>query len=313
MVTYRKMHAGTYRFDMEKIMEFKEITFEDINTLRDYTKLSGTRNCEFSMVNVFFWNNREKLRYAIIDDVLVYKLIEDDTAYYSVVELPENLKEFWEKLEADAAECAAKIVVNNLSEAMVLRMEREMVGQIRFWYEREYSDYIYEVDNLINLSGSKYHGKKNHLNKFMNTYEFSYEEITDDSIEECREMKNRWAVRKGGDISEYKEELEIIDNVLDNYGKMNLTGGIIRIDGEVVAFTIGEAVSSDTFVTHFEKAYEDIPGLYQAINQQFAANSISGFKYVNREDDIGLKGIRQAKLSYRPVMMFDKYNAEKTI
>ncbi len=294
-------------------MEFKPITFDDVKLLRKYTRLANTRNCEFSMVNVFFWNDREKLKYAIIDDVLVYRLVADNTAYYSIVEFPDNPKGFFDMLEEDAAEIAGRMVINNLSEDMMLRMKREMVGQLCFWYERAYSDYIYQVDHLIKLSGSKYHGKKNHLNKFMNAFRFQYEEVTAGNMEECRRMKDEWARKKGGDVSEYKEELDIIDNVFDNYGSFDLVGGLIRIDGEVVAFTIGEAISQDTFVTHFEKAYEDIPGLYQAINQQFAANSISGFKYVNREDDMGLEGIRRAKLSYRPVMMFDKYNAEKAL
>lgn len=294
-------------------MEFNKINFSDMETLRKHTRLAHTRNCEYAMVNIFFWNDTDKLMFAVIDDVLVYRLIDEETAYYSIVEFIEEPAELVMKLEQDAADNGCRMVLTNMSENMVLRLEREMVGQLRYWYDREYSDYIYEVDDLIRLSGSKYHGKKNHLNKFLNTYAFSYEEITEDNIEECRRMKEEWAVRKGGDIEEYREELDIIDNVLDNYDKFNLIGGLIRIDGKVSAFTIGEAISEDTFVTHFEKADEDIPGLYQAINQQFAANSISGFKYVNREDDIGLLGIRQAKLSYRPVMMFDKYNAEKTI
>ncbi len=294
-------------------MEFNKINFSDMETLRKHTRLAHTRNCEYAMVNIFFWNDTDKLMFAVIDDVLVYRLIDAGTAYYSIVEFIEEPAELVMKLEQDAVDNGCRMVLTNMSENMVLRLEREMVGQLRYWYDREYSDYIYEVDDLIRLSGSKYHGKKNHLNKFLNTYAFSYEKITEDNIEECRRMKEEWAVRKGGDIEEYREELDIIDKVLDNYDKFNLIGGLIRIDGKVSAFTIGEAISEDTFVTHFEKADEDIPGLYQAINQQFAANSISGFKYVNREDDIGLPGIRQAKLSYRPVMMFDKYNAEKTI
>lgn len=295
------------------IMEFKKITFDDMDILRKHTGLAHTRNCEYAMVNVFFWNDTDRLMYAVVDDVLVYRLIDDDTAYYSIVEFIEEPAELVLKLEFDARENGCEMVLTNMSEEMVLRLEREMVGQLSFWYDREYSDYIYKVDDLIRLSGSKYHGKKNHLNKFLNTYSFTYEEIDKNNIEECRVMKEEWAVRKGGDIDEYREELDIIDKVFDNYDKFNLVGGLIRIDGKVSAFTLGEPVSDDTFVTHFEKADEDIPGLYQAINQQFAANSIAGFKYVNREDDIGIEGIRQAKLSYRPVMMFDKYNAKKTI
>lgn len=98
--------------------------------------------------------------FAVIDDVLVYRLIDARTAYYSIVEFIEEPAELVMKLEQDAVDNGCRMVLTNMSENMVLRLEREMVGQLRYWYDREYSDYIYEVDDLIRLSGSKYHGKK---------------------------------------------------------------------------------------------------------------------------------------------------------
>ena len=145
-------------------MEFNKINFSDMETLRKHTRLAHTRNCEYAMVNIFFWNDTDKLMFAVIDDVLVYRLIDAGTTYYSIVEFIEEPAELVMKLEQDAVDNGCRMVLTNMSENMVLRLEREMVGQLRYWYDREYSDYIYEVDDLIRLSGSKYHGKKNHLN-----------------------------------------------------------------------------------------------------------------------------------------------------
>ncbi|MGN0379055.1 MAG: DUF2156 domain-containing protein [Butyrivibrio sp.] len=298
-------------------MEFKKITYDDLDTIKKYTLKADTKNCEFAPANVCFWNEGEDIRYTIYDDVLLYRSINKAEgsviAHYSPLELPEDPERFINDIEEDARQTGEKMMISNISDEMVHRLGSDMVGQLEFGYDRSFSDYIYLTESLITLSGSKLHGKKNHLNKFLKTYDFTYERIGRENIEECRQMKNEWAALKGEDDDEFREELHVIDRAFDAYDIFDFRGGLIRIDGKVVAFTFGEPVSRDTFVTHFEKAYEDIPGLYQAINQQFAANELAGFTYVNREDDVGIEGLRRAKLSYRPVMMCDKYYAVKTL
>lgn len=290
-------------------MNFIKVCDADIEKIKEFTHKAGTHNCEFAIANVFLWNDVEKLHCAFIDDALVYRLINNGTAIYSPVSLPANIKEFIETLERDAENNGCGCILTNLSLQMVERIQAVFGNRFKFEYDRADSDYIYSVEDLINLSGSKYHSKKNNLNKFLKNNEFVYEKISRDNIEECLSMKNNWAERKPN-REDYEEELLILDRAFSEYEKFGFIGGLIRIKGEVVAFSFGEELNKEIFVTHFEKAYDDIPGLYQAINQQFAANSIAGYKYVNREDDMGHEGIRKAKMSYKPVYLWDKYYTE---
>ena len=296
------------------MLEFKRISKEDKEELLEYTKKADTRNCEFSIGNIYLWNNCENLKYCIFEDILLYRLVSGKDAIYSPVGLPKDIDGFMKAIEKDARANGENLILNNLSEDMIRIIEHRYVGEYSFGFDRDDSDYIYKVSDLINLSGAKYHGKKNHLNKFFKNFDFVYEEITPENIPECREMKNCWAAQKQEESGDsFEEELEILDEAFDSYEELRFTGGLIRIDNRVAAFTFGEAVNGDTFVTHFEKAYENIPGLYQAINQQFAQNALKDYIYVNREDDMGIEGIRRAKLSYRPVMMWDKYWAKKVL
>ena len=298
-------------------MEFSNITFDDLDTIKRYTMKAGTRNCEFAPANVIFWNEENDIKFTIYDDVLLYRSIKKSDggvlAHYSPLELPKDPEKFINDMEEDAKLIGEKMMISNITDDMVKILGNDMVGQLEFGYDRDNSDYIYLTEDLVTLSGSKLHGKKNHLNKFIKTYDFFYEKIREENIDECLKMKEEWAKEKGMEDDEFRQELHVIDRAFDAYDKFDFRGGLIRIDGKVAAFTFGEPVSSDTFVTHFEKAYEDIPGLYQAINQQFAANELSDYKYVNREDDVGIEGLRRAKLSYKPVMMCDKYYAVKAL
>lgn len=287
-------------------MDFIKICDADIEILKEYTQRAGTHNCEFSIGNIFLWNDVNRLHCAIVDDVLVYRTINGKSAVYSPICLPDNISDFVKILESDAKDNGCSFTLNNLSASMAERLREFCGDEFDFEYDRADSDYIYSVEDLINLSGTKYHSKKNNLNKFIKNNEFVYEEISRENIAECIAMKNKWAEKKP-DSSDYQEELLILDRAFAEYEKFDFIGGLIRIKGEVVAFSFGDELCKDTFVTHFEKAYDDIPGLYQAINQQFAVNSISGYQYVNREDDMGIEGMRKAKMSYKPVYLLDKY------
>ena len=115
-------------------------------------------------------------------------------------------------------------------------------------------------------------------------------------------MKDNWVKMHGNEA-----ESDIIDGVLDNYHRFEFKGALLRINGKVEAFTIGEELNDKIFVTHFEKANSEYAGIYQAMNCLFAKNTISDYIYVNREDDMGIEGLRKSKLSYNPVILLDKY------
>ncbi len=292
------------------MIEFKDATYEDIPLLKKYTLKANTRNCSFALSNIFYWNYKCHLKFAIVDDVLVYRCFKNERANYSPIEFPADVISFIETLEEDAKSNHKEMFIHNLTEKMTKKLEEVYPGRFEFGYSRNDSDYVYEVEAMIKLSGSKFHKKKNHLNKFKKNYQFTYETITQDNIEECRKMKEDWKESKTEDLESIEKELSIIDKSLDNYEKFGFVGGLIRIDGQVKAFTLGEKINEDTFVSHFEKAEDGIPGLYQAINQQFSERSISEFTYVNREEDMGIEGLRKAKTTYHPIMMIHKYTAK---
>lgn len=189
------------------------------------------------------------------------------------------------------------------------RLEQWYPGRFQITYERDDADYIYESEKLATLSGKKLHGKRNHINKFKNTFgdRWSYEPMSVDNVEECFQMALDWRNDNGCNEDEEKNaEMCVTLNSLRLFQELELTGGVLRIDGKVVAFTMGEPVCSDTFVVHIEKAYADVPGAYPMINQQFVEHECMGYRYVNREEDTGAEGLRKAKLSYRPAFLIEK-------
>lgn len=177
-------------------------------------------------------------------------------------------------------------------------------------YERDMCDYIYLSEDLKNLKGKKYQPKRNHISYFEKNFNWTYEKISEDNIPECIEMAEKWLeLSQHEDKEPLEQELEIICRAFKYYDRLGYKGGLLRLDGRVVAFTMGESLSDDVFCVHFEKAYTDIRGAYQMINRQFVTNELSSYKYVNREDDTGSENLRKAKLSYYPAFLADKYEA----
>ena len=127
------------------------------------------------------------------------------------------------------------------------------------------------------------------------------------NLEECFQMALKWRNENGcNDDDEKNAEMCVTLNALRLFEELELTGGLLRAGGKIVAFTIGEPICSDTFVVHIEKAFAEVPGAYPMINQQFAEHACAGYQYINREEDTGSEGLRKAKLSYRPVFMVEK-------
>ena len=197
----------------------------------------------------------------------------------------------------------------NVTPEYFAQLEEWYPGRFQIKYDRDSADYVYESEKLATLSGKKLHGKRNHINKFKSLFEdrWSYESMTKDNLEECFQMALKWRAENDcEDDDEKRGEMCVALNSLRLFEELHLTGGVLRIDGKVVAFTIGEPICEDTYVVHIEKAYADVQGAYTMINQQFVEHECMNYKYVNREDDTGAEGLRKAKLSYRPAFMVEK-------
>ena len=171
-----------------------------------------------------------------------------------------------------------------------------------------FNDYVYLAENLVNLSGKKLHSKRNHLNKFKATYDYVYREMVPEDFEPCLELAGRLMRKTRSEESfGYMEELKSIETAFDNFELFKLSGGVIEIDGNIAAFTVGEKLTQNCALIHIEKADTSYDGIYAAINNEFVKNRWADFEFVNREEDMGIPGLRKAKLSYRPHHMVRKF------
>lgn len=188
-------------------------------------------------------------------------------------------------------------------------LKDNFVGVFDFTYNRDRSDYIYSVEELIALKG-KNTIRKNHLNQFLtNCANFVYEKISSQNREEVLEVSKEWFLESQTDDIGLINENKGIQSVLENYESLDVKGGLIRVNGEIVSFSFGEVLNKETALIHIEKARADIAGAYQIINQQLLLNEFSHLTYANREEDLGLEGLRRSKMSYNPVFLIDKYEA----
>lgn len=176
-------------------------------------------------------------------------------------------------------------------------------------FDRDNSDYVYRVSDLAALRGRHFSKKRNHIKQCLAHNACEYEEITPGIIPDCLSMQDTWCHERQCDenISLCNENIAI-QELYENYEKLDLLGGVVRVNGQIMAYAIGEKLNENTAVWHFEKAMPTVPGLGQLINQWFSKYSLQAFEYVNREQDLGISGLRQAKESYYPHHMVDKYN-----
>jgi uncharacterized protein len=174
--------------------------------------------------------------------------------------------------------------------------------------DRDNSDYVYKTEKLIRLSGNKYHTLKNHINRFNKQYPWEYFSLTPALKNECLDLQEEWCrLRQCVESPGLLNEEQAIIEAFNHMDHLKYKGGVIRVDGKVEAFTLGELLNPQTVVIHIEKANPKLSGLYALIQQQFLENEWSHIPYVNREQDLGLEGLRKAKLSYNPEFMVNKY------
>ena len=254
--------------------------------------------------------------WTIEDEVLyIFSFSEETLAAWQPIGAQEKMQDAITKILRFANENRGdrqfKFVV--VEKKFADELENYPYAKISISAERDKFDYVYSAQDLINLSGRKFHGKKNHLNSFRNEYpNAEYLPITEEIIPKCREELDVWAAehkRDNPDDPFIVYEEAAIHEIFDHFDGFKLKGGAILIDGKVVAFTLGEKLNSDTAVIHVEKADPNVRGIYAAINQNFVAHEWADMTFINREEDMGIDGLRKAKESYRPVKMIEKFNA----
>jgi hypothetical protein len=267
--------------------------------------------CEYPFGNIFSYGAKMDIMVGNIEGCLVTKCIYDDYVMYCCPIGKGDMKKAVEYILGDAKADGRDFEIFGISPDSAEFISKNFGDVLDIFLVRDTFDYIYNSEDLINLSGKKYQPKRNHISYFMKNNNWTYERLSVENIPECYEMSKLWLENS---LEEYREDLEgelkIIKRVFDNYDKLDYVGGVLKVDGRVVAYTMGEAASDNVFCVHIEKAFADIRGAYPMINQLFVKNELSGYKYINREDDTGAENLRKAKLSYYPVILAEKYEAK---
>ena len=293
------------------MIPFKDVTLADRDTITSFTMKSDRRNCDLSFSNLCSWRFLYDTQFAVVDNFLVFKFWAGDQLAYMMPVGTGDLKAILGELIEDARKENQHFCMLGVCSNMRADLEAILPGQFTFTEDRDYADYIYLRSDLSTLKGKKFQAKRNHINRFRNTYpDYEYTPITPDRIQECLDLEAEWCKVNHCDQQEGTgNERRALIYALHNFDALGLTGGILHVNSKIVAFTFGMPINHETFGVHVEKADTSIEGAYAMINYEFANRIPEQYIYINREEDLGLEGLRKAKLSYQPVTILEKYMA----
>lgn len=296
---------------MEKL-SFSPVTVEAIDHIRAYAWASRVQNCDFAVANTVCWQFLYKTEYAEACGCLLlrFRLTTRGRLAYMVPVGAGDMAAAVRLLAADAAARGEDLRLFGVSDVQRGVLEA-MAPAVTFHFtnDRNYQDYIYDRKALATLSGKALQPKRNHINRFRRLYpDYEYDTLSEKDFADCLTLAREWA-EAHADEEGTLDEARAIAFAFAHYGDLGLRGGVLRVAGRVVAFTYGSAVRDDTFDVHVEKADIAYDGAYTMINQCFVAHLPDTFTYVNREEDLGIEGLRRAKLSYAPVLLLDKWMA----
>ena len=287
------------------MLNFKKFEIDDIDIYREYTSNNKEFSCENSFVNLLVWQCAYNNMYAIDNGQM---LIKSGSGEKESFRLPVG-GDIIEGIKKIEAYCGDKKPFFWIQEGQRLDVAGEYLNENYDMKEnRDASDYIYLQSDLSNLSGKKYHSKRNHISAFSKKYQWRFEEICKENIDAVKACAKEWYIQNKEKEDYYLLcEKNGVELILNNMERLLVKGGAIFVEDKVVAFTLGSAMNDKVFDIHIEKALKDYAEAYTVINREFA-KTLSDYEYINREDDMGLEGLRKAKLSYKPNIILKKYS-----
>ncbi len=293
-------------------MDFAEITLHNKTEFDHMIKQHNPQISELTFTNLFAWRYFYKFRYTIIEGLLCIISVPCRGEPFAMMPAgavnEENFAGAFYSLKEYFLQKGWRPAFRKITSDELPYFKGRIASEGSIIYDRDNSDYLYNTIDLINLCGKKYDGKRNHINKFKRQHTFEYIPLECSLLDECNRIMEQWCMDKNcncqeGDYCERYANLEL----LHNFKALGCKGALIKMDGVFKAFTAGEMLNNDTAVIHIEKAKNTVDGLYTIINQQFVEKEWSGSTYINREQDLGMEGMRKAKLSYQPLRLIEKY------
>lgn len=293
--------------------------FEDRQWVLPLLEAEGSLGCEYNFANIYLWSRAWPQKIARAENRLLVRIEGKLGLSYLYPAGSGPLAPAVDALARDAAAQGKPLLLVCVTGEQRAALEGACPGRFQFEEDRDGFDYIYDVNRLADLPGKKLHAKRNHIHRFDEQFpDWLLEDITPANVPECVELERQWAALRqeeaGEDAGAISEETVAVIEALYHMDKLGLEGVLIRADGSPVAFSLGGFITPECFDVNFEKSFGDIQGAYPVINRELARlirERHPQVKWFNREDDMGLDGLRRAKQSYYPDILLPKYTARE--
>ncbi|WP_035291601.1 DUF2156 domain-containing protein [Clostridium sp. KNHs214] len=296
------------------MLEFKPLNIDDKDIFYKYLKSYKFATSEYSFASLIIWRKGCDIQYVEFNDALIIKKRDFNGKYHFMQPIgytKENLKYIIEELKKYREKNSMPYLFKDVENLFIEDLKEIYGEKAHICEDIDNFDYIYDSEKLITLSGKKLHSKKNHYNFFVKNYNYEVKDFLESNVkQDCVRASEIWHHQKDAQNGEniyIDYELEGIKEILTHMEGLNLKGMAVYVDGKVAAFTIGERVNDEMAIIHIEKGIADIRGIYAFINKTFAEKYLNDVKYINREQDLGIEGLRKAKKSYSPLKLEEKY------
>lgn len=293
-------------------MEFKKATKSDYSTICSYLKNCNIPICDFTPGAFIMWHSFYNMEFCVFDNFL-YLRDGGSSPSYSIPIGQGDFKKAVSNLLPFANN--GKLYFNNVTVDNLLRLRKVFSRRcIKYKFNRDAADYIYIAENMVTFAGKKLSTMRNHVNRFKKDYpDYKFVKMDESNFDRVKNFVKDFSEKKENLSDEAAAEIESIYTLIDNINYTDWCGGFIELDGKIIAISIGE-YCGDTLVIHVEKADISYSGCYQIMVNEFAKAFVKqGINYINREDDMGLEGLRKSKLAYRPIRLIDKADVEISV
>lgn len=296
----------------------KPIEITDKTLFDEYFRKYPPDISEFTFTNLFMWRNYYNFFYIeykehlllFSNDYLKNRKKPINTASKHYIYFFPPIGPYPDKIIIELFENLGNIEVHRVPDELCASLkENEKFSKLNLdcLEDRNNWDYVHNKEEILNLAGNKYRQNRRWLQKFLNNYDYDFKLLTRDLVEKCKELQLEWCIMRACTEDESLEaEQDAIYEALNNFEKLGFSGGLICVEDKCAAYTFGEMLNERTLVIHIEKAHAEYEGSYQAISNLFLKNCCVDAIYVNREQDLGIEGLRRAKESYKPIKMNKK-------
>ena len=290
---------------------YNTLSPNDCDTIKRFFEGSGKEDCDHCFAALMRWSFRHPIQWKVLEDTLFIRTITEDEIWYLMPMGRMDIKSVLDLISEESEEAGKPFLIYGIDREEERMLEELFPDTLILEEDRDGEDYIYLSSDLSELPGKRYQKKRNHCSRFEKDFpDYTFEKLDRSNIPRARAFELEWnSIYSSPDDIDLNCERDGILLLLDNFEKLGLFGGLIRAGGRVVAITIAEQLSPEMVDIVVEKAHHDVDSAYAVINRDFARSCLIGYKFINREDDVGDEGLRTAKLRYHPVELRKKYVA----